>query len=205
MAEDPNRRWSTDEATSTTLIEQLKSGDNDSWSFFVFVYRPLISSWAKTFGASTSEAEEIQNEVITSLLDSLKSFEKRRRTGSFRKWLKTVTYHKTVDFFRKRGPAADGGTQALEKIQQVPQPQEETETHLPDNDRTIELKRALAYWKNRVKPHTFSAFHRVAIENQEPQYVAEDLGIDVQVVYQACSRMLSRLRQYLGDEENKNT
>ncbi|MCA9216598.1 MAG: sigma-70 family RNA polymerase sigma factor [Planctomycetales bacterium] len=200
MSEDSNREYPDFESTSTTLIEQLKLGDNDSWSFFVFVYRPLIYSWATRFGATASEAEDIQNEVVASVLDSLKSFEKGERKGSFRKWLKTITHRRTVDFLRKRGAAADGGTQAMDRINQIPEPHEDTTTRLPDDDRKIELDRALAYWKNRVKPHTYQAFHRVVVEGHEPQDVAEDLEIDIQVVYQACSRMLTRLRNHLGDD-----
>ena len=200
MTDEPHRQRSTTESTSTTLIEQLKAGDNDSWSFFVFVYRPLIVSWATRFGASASEAEDIQNEVVASVLDSLKSFEKNERTGAFRKWLKTITYRRTVDFLRKRGVPADGGTVALEGIHQIPQPDESTAIHDSDDDRTMEVQRALAYWKSRVKPHTFQAFQRVVIDGQEPPDVAKDLGIDIQVVYQACSRRLSRLRTYLDDQ-----
>ena len=201
MAKNPNHRIPDSESTSTTLIQQLKSGDNESWSFFVFVYRPLIHSWALRFGASASEAEDVQNEVVASVLDSLEAFEKGERKGSFRKWLKTITHRRTVDHLRKRGAAADGGTQALDQINQIPEPHEETATSVPeDNDRKVELDRALAYWKNRVKPHTYQAFHRVVVEGHEPQDVANDLEIDIQVVYQACSRMLTRLRNHLGED-----
>ena len=203
MTEDPIRRVPDFDSTSPTLIKQLKSGDNDSWSFFVFVYRPLILSWASRFGASTSEAEDIQNEVVASMLRGLESFDKGERKGSFRAWLKTITHRRTVDCLRKRGAVADGGSKALDDIHQIPDPLEETATSLPDDDRKIELDRALSYWKNRVKSHTYQAFHRVVIENHEPQDVAEDLDIDIQVVYQACSRMLARLRDYLGDHFGK--
>jgi RNA polymerase sigma-70 factor (ECF subfamily) len=204
MTEDPVSNAPKYESTSTTLIEQLKSGDDDAWSFFVFVYRPLIVKWALRFGAPEDDANDVAQEVISSVLDSLKSFDKSERTGAFRKWLKTITHRRTVDFLRKRGVIADGGTAAQDDIRQIPDLGEETSTFVPaDDDRIIELQRALEYWKNKVKPHTYKAFHRVVIDSQEPQQVADDLGIDIQVVYQACSRMLSRLRQHLGDDFGK--
>ena len=190
---DVGREYSDSESTSTTLIEQLKSGDDDAWSFFLFVYRPLILSWATNSGASTSEAEDVQNDVVASMLGSLKSFEKSERKGSFRAWLKTITRRRTVDLLRKREAAA------LDDFGQVPDPAEDAPESDPSDDRKIELDRALSYWKNRVKPHTYEAFHRVVIENHDPQDVASSLGVDIQVVYQACSRMLTRLRNYLGD------
>ena len=139
MTEESDRRYPDSESTSTTLIEQLKSGANDSWSFFVFVYRPLILSWAIRNHATPSEAEDIQNDVVASVLRSLKSFDKGEYKGSFRKWLKTITERRTVDYLRKRGVAADGGTKAMDDIEQFPDPNDGTATSVPADDRRIEL------------------------------------------------------------------
>ena len=44
---------------------------------------------------------------------------------------------------------------------------------------------------------TWEAFRRVAIERQSPARVAVELGMSIQAVYKAKSRVLRRLRQEL--------
>ncbi len=57
----------------------------------------------------------------------------------------------------------------------------------------LELVRA------EFEPRTWEAFRRVAIERQPPVRVANELGMSIQAVYQAKSRVLRRLRQDLDD------
>ena len=83
------------ESTSTTLIEQLKSGDEDTWSYFLFAYRPLIISWATRTGANESDAADIAQEVVSNVVRGISEYEKGERTGSFRKWAQD--YHATAN------------------------------------------------------------------------------------------------------------
>ena len=203
MSENAENARSNPESTSTTLIEKLKSGDEDTWSYFLFAYRPLIQTWALQTGASKSDAADVAQEVVSNVVRGIEDFQKGERTGSFRKWLKTITRRRTIDLIRKRQRAVDaeGGTAAHVKINQIADPiiADETQSDV-DDDRSVLLKRTLAYLKSKVKPHTYEAFHRVVVDGQDPQQVAKDLNISADVVYQASSRMLARLRKALGEE-----
>ena len=89
---------------------------------------------------------------------------------------------------------------AHERIHQAADPiVDESQSGVLD-DRTVLIQRTLAYLKSRVKPHTYDAFQRVVIEGQDPQHVAHDLNISLNLVHKACSRMLARLRKTLGEE-----
>jgi DNA-directed RNA polymerase specialized sigma24 family protein len=50
---------------------------------------------------------------------------------------------------------------------------------------------------------TWQAFWRVAVEDQSPADVAPVLGLSVNAVYLAKSRVLRRLREALGDEDSQ--
>ncbi len=45
---------------------------------------------------------------------------------------------------------------------------------------------------------TWEAFRRAVVEEQSPAEIAAELGMSVQAVYKAKSRVLQRLRQKLG-------
>ncbi len=205
MSKNAKRPNHDAESTSTTLIEQLRSGDEDSWAYFLFAYRPLIVNWALRAGASRADAADVAQEVVSNVVRGMETYQKGDRAGSFRKWLKTITQNKTVDYLRKgeRMVAADGGTTAMQRLQQVAEPSSTDETRLVGvDDRQLLVQRTMDFLRTKVKPHTFEAFHRVVIEGHDPQQVASDLNIHVNVVYQASSRMLKRLRKMLEEESD---
>lgn len=189
--------------TATTLIDQLKAGNEASWSYFLFAYRPLIESWAVQAGADPSDATDIAQDVASNVVRGIQKFDKRGQTGSFRKWLKVITQRRAIDFLRKRGRTlqADGGTDANDKLQQLPDPTTDDLTHsVAVDERIVLVRQAMAYFKSKVKPQTYEAFQRVVIEGQDPQQVAKDLKVNIAVVYKSSSRMLARLRKVLSDE-----
>ena len=59
--------------------------------------------------------------------------------------------------------------------------------------------RAFDLIRNDVKPTTWEAFYRVAVEGQETATVAHDLQMQPGAVRVARSRVLRRLRDQLGD------
>ncbi len=58
---------------------------------------------------------------------------------------------------------------------------------------SIGLDLVRAEFENR----TWEAFRRAVVEGQSPAQIAADLGMTIQAVYQAKSRVLRRLRQEL--------
>ena len=60
-------------------------------------------------------------------------------------------------------------------------------------------RRGLQLVRAEFENRAWGAFWRTAVEGQAPADVAEDLGMSVQAVYKAKSRVLRRLREELGD------
>ena len=60
-------------------------------------------------------------------------------------------------------------------------------------------RRALDLVRAEFENRTWEAFWRTAIDGQRPAHVADDLGMSLNAVYKAKSRVLRRLRRELGD------
>ena len=56
------------------------------------------------------------------------------------------------------------------------------------------VKRAISNVQGRTADNTWRAFWRTAVEGDEPNDVAEDLGVSVWTVYKARTQVLNRLR-----------
>jgi RNA polymerase sigma-70 factor (ECF subfamily) len=80
--------------TSASLLERLRSAsDEAAWQILDDLYRPLIRSWLRRDPTLGEEADDVVQEVMGVLVRELPGFQ-RQRTGSFRRWLRTITAHR---------------------------------------------------------------------------------------------------------------
>jgi RNA polymerase sigma-70 factor (ECF subfamily) len=179
---------------SSTLLERVKADLPEAWTRLVTVFGPVVYRWCRRAGVARDDAPDLVQEVFAAVARHIGSFRRDRPGDSFAAWLRTVARNTIRDYFRsRRGRAvAQGGTDAQEQIDQVPElvplddPREVAEIVLPIG---VELVRA------EFEGQTWEAFRRVAIGGEPSVRVAMDLGMSVAAVYQAKSRVLRRLRQ----------
>ena len=67
-------------------------------------------------------------------------------------------------------------------------------------DRRDVLRRAAKIVRNDFDPHTWQAFWRSVIEGHLPEDIAAELNMTTNAICQARFRVLTRLRETLGDE-----
>src|SRR3954451_20746819 len=89
--------------TSVTLLAQLRQqpGDQAAWSAFVDRYGPRVYGWGRGWGLQDADAEDVTQNVLVKLAATMASFQ-YDPAGSFRAWLRTVTYHAWADFCEHR-------------------------------------------------------------------------------------------------------
>ncbi len=183
---------------SSTLLERIKSRRPEAWSRLADLYGPVVYRWCRQAGVARDDAPDLVQEVFAAVAVHINGFRRDRPGDSFAAWLRTVTVNKIRDFFRSRRgrPTALGGTDAQERLLQVP----ETPEAIEASD-AREVKRLVApsgwNWCAEFEERTWEAFKRATIEGQSPARVAVELGMSIQAVYQAKSRVLRRLRQEL--------
>jgi RNA polymerase sigma-70 factor, ECF subfamily len=186
-------------STSSSFLERVRARAPGAWERLTFLYGPLVYGWARRASLGAEDAADVVQEVFLAVARNLDSF--RHESGSrFRGWLWTVTHNKVLDLGRRRAgrPAAAGGTDAYQRLLDTPEtPVEGSESAtLPAGPL---LGRALELIRSEFEERSWQAFWMVVVEGQSPADAAALLGISVNAVYIARSRILRRLREELGD------
>ncbi len=186
------------ESTSTSLLQRARAQDPEAWRRLVRLYGPLVFRWCRLSQIQASDAADVVQDVFHSVLGALGKFRRDRPGDSFRGWLWTITRNKIRDYRRRSTgrPRAAGGTDAQERIQQVPE--------LPPNtdelgEHAILVHRALLLIRPEFEDRTWQAFWRSAVQDEPTAEIAVDLGMTKGAVRQAKYRVLARLRQEVED------
>ena len=186
-------------STSTSLLERLRGAEPDAWLQLADLYGPLVYAWCRRRGLRSEDAEDVVQEVFRSVAAKIVDFQ-RGSGGSFRGWLWTITRNKILDHFRRRQrrPEAVGGTDANEQLAQIPESLEESEAESDASSALV--RRGLDMIRPNFTETTWQAFWQVAMEGHAPVEVAQRLGLSVNAVFIAKSRVLQRLRAQLGED-----
>lgn len=184
--------------TSASLLDQLHAGPHsEAWTRMVSVYTPLIRGWLRRQGVADNDCDDLVQETLSVVIRRYPEFRHNQRTGAFRAWLRQISVNCLRDFWRSRRtkPLAAGGSEALHVLDQL---EDSGSTLSREWDREHDLhvtRQLLDQLKPRFEPTTWKAFQRVAQDGATPAEVAAELGITVNAVFIAKSRVLSRLRQ----------
>ena len=175
-------------STPISLLQRLSEEPQSlDWQRFVNLYTPLIFYWARRSGLQPDDAEDLVQDVFTSLLKGLGGF-KYDRNKSFRAWLRTVTLNKWRDRSRRAQrrlitvPLGDGDTQAPEPID-----------HSEQEYYSSLIKRALELIEPEFQKATWQAFRATALDGETIRNAASQLGMTENAVYIARCRVLKRL------------
>lgn len=185
-------------STSVSLLDRLQeSDDSQNWNRLVDLYAPLLRVWLRKYDVQPSDADDLVQEVLTAVWKDLKSFDHSGRAGAFRSWLRTILVHRLRNFWRTRGrhPQARGDSDIERRLEQLEDPTSEmNQIWNRQHDRHV-ARRLLALTESNFAPTTWKAFCRVALEGARADVVAQELGISLNAVLLAKSRVLKRLRK----------
>jgi RNA polymerase sigma-70 factor (ECF subfamily) len=184
--------------TSASLLQRLREQpDGDAWRRLVELYTPLLRQWLGRYGLQPSDVDDLTQEVLTVVVRELPGFEHNQRAGAFRRWLRTILVHRLRGFWRARQarPLAAGDSDLGQVLEQLEDP-ESGLSRLWDreHDRHV-MGRLLEQIEPTVTPNTWQAFRRVVLEGKDEEAVAAELGLSVNAVFIAKSRVLARLRR----------
>ena len=110
---------------------------------------------------------------------------------------RTITAHRLGAFYcsRKTRPVALGSPLEVCPLMQLADPKSELGRQWDrEHDRYV-LNRLMELIEPQFEPTTLAAFRRVAVDDIAPARAAEELGVSLNAVLVAKSRVLSRLRQ----------
>ena len=183
--------------TSISLLERVRErGDEASWRTLVEIYTPLIRGWLNRHAGLDADAEDVIQDVLAVVVRRIPEFHREPRVGAFRAWLRTITINCFRDAWKSRRrvkPAAD--SRVDEFLQQLADPASGlSRVWDEEHDRHV-TQRLLQIIRGEFTEKTWLAFQRFALADESAETVAADLGMTVNAVFIAKSRVLTALRR----------
>ena len=184
--------------TSLTLLEKLcLSPGTEVWERLVQLYGPLLRSWLHKYELQDSDVKDVLQEVLLAVSQDISNFEHNGRTGAFRTWLKNILINRIRNFWRARDrrPLLPGNSDLHKRLDQLDDPQSElSQLWNREYDQYV-LRELLELAQPQFAPKTWEAFIGSAIQGRPAEDVAQELGLSLNAVFIAKSRVLAKLRQ----------
>lgn len=181
--------------TSASLLCRLTSdGDQDAWNRFVDLYAPLIFYWSRKQGLNVTDSADLVQDVMAILVVKLPVFD-YNPSLRFRGWLRTVTHNKANDIRRRNLLRPVSRNDEQTKNEQTVS--SEIDLFEQNEYRTFLVKRALEIMKAEFHDQSWKACWKHVVDGMKAADIALELGMSVNMVYLAKSRVLARLREEL--------
>lgn len=208
-------------ATHTTLLARLADGqDAVAWNEFVTRYGDLIRSFCLRRGLQAADSDDVQQEVLLSLSKAMPEFRYDPSKGLFRSYLKTVVSN-AISRKMRQNPSM-GRLSQVEHLGSQASEQGASagggggiggghgtlgsgsvgaeDEHWEVEWRRYHLRRAMKSLDTEVGENDRIAFQMYGVEGRDAKETAKQLGMSVDAVYQAKSRIVRRLGQLIEQQ-----
>jgi RNA polymerase sigma-70 factor (ECF subfamily) len=188
-----------DYTTHTTLLARLSEGvDPAAWKEFHDRYADLIRGFALRYGLQPADCDDIAQEVLLTLSRSMNGFQYDPSKGKFRSYLKTLALRTIFRNWRQK--RAHPSLETIEKEKAGAPANPELEAMWEDEWRRHHIRRAMRRLEPEFSDENRLAFSQYAVRGLPAEDTAKVLGISVDQVYQAKSRILRRLIEMIGEQ-----
>jgi RNA polymerase sigma factor (sigma-70 family) len=195
-----------DVRTSKTLLEKLRVfEDQQAWSQFTSLYRPMIETWARRFGLMHDDIDELTGRLLTKLVGALPQFDYDADKGSFRGWLKTVTQRELATFARERrrrpsGAAGTGHSDVFDMLFELPDAVDELVASIYDPSAGMlhSLQDAIREIQSEcqgAEQTSWQVFQKIFLADQSIETVAAEFGL----TYHAAAMRVQRIKKKVRD------
>ena len=188
--------------TTTAMLDALHDPAAGAvWAELDARYRPILIGFARNLGLDDADAADVAQETLTKFLEQYRDGRYDRERGRLGAWLVGIARYRVLDVRRKHGKRPLRGESAMIDIDDEKGMTEVWE----DERRKAILRQAMDRLRNesRTDEKTISAFEMLFVHGMTAQAVAEELGLSVQGVYVAKSRIAERLQKIVGNIENE--
>jgi len=188
--------------TRRTLLLRLRNWDDqEGWRDFFETYWKVIYGAAIKSGLTHTEAEEVVQETVITVMHRIKEFHYDPAVGSFKGWLLNITRWRIGDQLRKRRrpdaprPRRRELTTRTATVERLPDPaglslDEIWEKEWQNNAIRVALRRV----KEQVAPHQYRIFKLYVLRDWPVAKIAAELGVTATQVYLAKHRVAKLLK-----------
>jgi RNA polymerase sigma-70 factor (ECF subfamily) len=180
--------------TSASLLDQLRDrGDAEAWRRLTVLYTPLLRFWLDAAHLQTADVDDLTQRVLEVVVRKLPQFQHNGRPGAFRTWLRFISVNVLREFARSRAAAECSSKSAL--LDEFEDPQGNLNHRWDEEHNRHVLAGLLEMVKPEFTTQTWQAFARQVLDEATASRVATELGLSVNAVLIAKSRVLNRLRR----------
>lgn len=181
--------------TRVSLLIKIKDGSNAAaWQEFDAIYRPMLNRFARTYGASEADAEDVVQQCMSAIHAHIKHFDYDPAKGRFRGWLKTLVNNRIRNRFRKKNEEIARTRHFADLQAEHGDPEAVFEKIWMDEH----LKHALKIVKREVEEKTFKAFVAYVIEEKPVDDVCKMLDLNQNQVHKAKYRLTRKLADVMA-------
>jgi len=192
------------ETRETLLLKIRDPSDAVAWGQFVAIYRPSILRLARRRGLQDADAENLAQQVLTSVSLAIGRWEKDDSRGTFHSWLLRIAHNEIVNAItRRRRDAGRGGTSVMEQLEQHPAQEQAVLALIEDEHRRAVFRWAAEEIRPEFHETTWLGFWLTMVEGLPVETAAAELGKSVGSVYAARSRVMRRLKEKVHEFEQE--
>lgn len=186
-------------ATSHSLLDRLKNRhDSQAWRQWLAVYEPWLRGWLRRHHLQPADSDDLLQNILVVVSEKLPDFVHNGRPGSFRAWLRTILINQARYFWRGQRQLPDQPANSLAWLDLLADPSSELSRQWEiEHDREL-VRRLLAVVQSEFRPQTWEVFRLLILEDRPAAEVARCCKMELNAVYVAKSRVLTRLRQELA-------
>ncbi len=182
--------------SKSLLLGARDPRDVVSWQRLSDIYTPLIRRWARPYVAQSADADDVLQDVLTMVVREIPRFDHNGRPGAFRAWLRAIVVNRLRNYWESRRRAhGTGGSTILDQLNELEDPDSPlVRAWDEEHDRHV-VGVLLESIRLEFLPATWHAFEAIVRQGREAADVAAELGLTVNAVLIAKSRVLKRLRE----------
>ncbi len=192
-----NRRYSRSSAilvqvgnTRSSLVQGLQSQELESWGKMATIYGPYIQLKCSRWITDASTCEDIAQDVLIKVLASAPEFERKKRLGSFRTWISTITNNACVDWLRRNQFQSATDPSLLDNLEAaIEMPEEDS-----PSEKEVLLQGAMSVLQRSSQAKTWAIFVDGIYSKETDEAVAYRHNTTAGNVRAIRCRMLVRLR-----------
>jgi RNA polymerase sigma-70 factor, ECF subfamily len=183
--------------TPISLLDRLTDrSDAEAWQRFVDLYTPFIRGWLWREPGLREEIDDLVQEVLAAAGRDLPGFQ-RQRIGSFRAWLRLVTFNRVKAHWKSRraDPLGQPGRASSDALAELADPASSLSRQWEQEHDAHVARRLLEQVAADFEASTIQAFEQLTLHGRKSNEVASDLKLSRNAVLLAKSRVMHRLRE----------
>ncbi len=187
--------------TRLSLLHRLQVDRSEAaWEEFAAIYEQMIQHWLDREHIQKADADDVRQDVMTVLFAEIGNFQHNGQAGAFRCWLRRIVANRIRRLWDQKSKR-DRKCKCQDLLSIADQLADDTSRLSVVWDKQHDafvVKRLLERLRTQFREQTITAFFRVAINEEDAEFVADDMGITLGALRVAQHRVLRALKHIAG-------